>query len=142
MEDRPGQVEVERTTQVICIIERDGGEVMMAGLGRAMRSTLGTGKNFDTVDFEAATRGLGVKLHLAHHTNSHPSATSGRNTPHGLAVKQRIHKQIEDMFGRGKKVGDMRRTPLRYLDWVCWSFTPLLAAYNLVRLPVTSQVVV
>jgi hypothetical protein len=39
------------------------------------------------------------------------------------------------VFGWGKEIGGMRRTLLRGLERVGWSFTLRAAAYNLVRLP-------
>ena len=39
------------------------------------------------------------------------------------------------MFGWGKEIGGMRRTLLRGIDRVGWSFTLRVAAYNLIRLP-------
>ena len=106
----------------------------MAGLDRAPRSTLGADKNYDTRDFVAAMRG--VTPHVAQHTNGRRSAIDGRTTRHpGYAVSQRLRKRIEEVFGWGKEIGGMRRTLLRGLERVGWSFTLRVAAYNLIRLP-------
>jgi hypothetical protein len=81
-------------------------------------------------------RGLGVTPHVAQHTNGRRSAIDGRTTRHpGYAVSQRIRKRIEEVFGGGKEIGGMRRTLLRGLERVGWSFTLRVAAYNLIRLP-------
>jgi len=54
-----------------------------------------------------------------------------RDTTHtGYAVSQRIRKRIEEVFGWGKEIGGMRRTPLRGLERVGWSFTQRVAAYS------------
>ncbi len=52
-----------------------------------------------------------------------------------LPKSQRIRKRIEEAFGWIKTVAGMRRTKLRGLAKVNWSFTFAVAAYNLVRMP-------
>ncbi|GIL02686.1 MAG: DDE transposase [Alphaproteobacteria bacterium] len=143
MENRHGPAVA--TTLATGTAERDAGEAMMAGLDRAARSMLGAEpqatpegryKNYDTRDFVAAMRRLAVTPHVAQHTNGRRSAIDGRTTRHpGYAVSQRIRKRIEEVFGWGKEIGGMRRTLLRGLERVGWSFTLRVAAYNLIRLP-------
>ena len=136
MENRHGLAVAARTTQASGTAERDAGEAMMAGLDRAARSTLGADKNYDTREFVAAMRRLGVTPHVAQHTTGRRSAIDGRTTRHpGYAVSQRIRKRIEEVFGWGKEIGGMRRTLLRGLERVGWSFKLRVAAYNLIRLP-------
>ena len=136
MENRHGLAVAAMTTRATGTAERDAGEAMMAGLDRAARSTLGGDKNYDTRDFVAAMRRLGVTPHVAQHTNGRRSAIDGRTTRHpGYEVSQRIRKRIEEVFGWGKEIGGMRRTLLRGLERVGWSFTLRVAAYNLIRLP-------
>jgi transposase len=136
MENRHGLVVATATTRATGTAERDAGEAMMAGLDRAGRCTLGADKNYDTQGFVAAMRRLGVTPHVAQHSNGRRSAIDGRTTRHpGYAVSQRIRKRIEEVFGWGKEIGGMRRTLLRGLDRVGWTFTLRVAAYNLVRLP-------
>jgi transposase len=136
MENRHGQAVAARTTQATGTAERDAGEAMMAGLDRAARSTLGADKAYDTRAFVAAMRRLGVPPHVAQHTTGRRSAIDGRTTRHpGYAVSQRIRKRIEEVFGWTREIGGMRRTLLRGLERVGWSFTLRVAAYNLVRLP-------
>jgi hypothetical protein len=109
---------------------------MMAELDRAPRCTLGGDKNYDTQGFVAAMRRLGVTPHVAQHTNGRRSAIDGRTTRHpGYEASQRIRKRIEEIFGWGKETGGMRRTLLRGVERVGWSFTLRVAAYNLIRLP-------
>lgn len=136
MENRHGLAVAATTTLATGTAERDAGEAMMAGLNRAARSRLGGDKNYDTRDFVAAMRGMGVTPHVAQHTNGRRSAIDGRTTRHpGYQVSQRIRKRIEAVFGWGKEIGGMRRTLLRGLERVGWRFTLRVAAYNLVRLP-------
>ena len=64
------------------------------------------------------------------------SAIDRRTTRHpGYAKSQRIRKRIEEAFGWIKTVAGMRRTKLRGLAKVDWSFTFAATAYNLVRMP-------
>ena len=46
-----------------------------------------------------------------------------------------IRKRIEEAFGWIKTVAGLRKTKLRGLPRVDWSFTFAAAAYNLVRAP-------
>jgi hypothetical protein len=136
MENRHGLAVAATTMLATGTAERDAGEAMMAGLDRAARGTLGADKNYDTRDFVAAMRRLGVTPHVAQHTNGRRSAIDGRTTRHpGYAVSQRIRCRIEGVFGWGKAIGGMRRTLLRGLHRAGWSFTLRVAADNLVRLP-------
>jgi transposase len=136
MENRHGLAVATQTTLATGTAERDAGEAMMARLKRAGRSTLGADKNYDTRGFVAAMRRQGVTAHVAQNTKGRRSAIDGRTTRHpGYEASQRIRKRIEEVFGWGKEVGGMRRTLLRGLERVRWSFTLRVAAYNLVRLP-------
>lgn len=95
IENRHGLAVAVTTTRATCAAERDAGETMTAGLGRAGRSTLGADKNHDTRDFVAAMRRLGATPH----TNGRRSAIDGRTTRHpGYAVSQRSRKRIEEVL--------------------------------------------
>jgi transposase len=101
MENRHGLAVAASTTRATGTAERDAGEAMMAGLDRAARSTLGGDKNYDTRDFVAAMRRLGVTPHVAQHTNGRRSAIDGRTTRHpGYEVSQRIRKRIEMVWSQ------------------------------------------
>lgn len=73
MENRHGLAFAATMTWATGAAERDAGEAMMAGLDRAARSTLGADKNYDTRNFVAAMRGMGVTPHVAQHTNGRPA---------------------------------------------------------------------
>ena len=93
-------------------------------------------KAYDTQDFVAEMRRLGVTPHVSQNTNGRRSAIDGRTTRHaGYAVSVRIRKRIEEVFGWIKTVGGLRKTRHRGTDRVGWMFTFAAAAYNLVRLP-------
>jgi hypothetical protein len=74
----------------------------------------------------------------AHHcpASAKGSAIDGRTTRHAsYAVSQRRRKQIEEPFGWGKTVGQLRKTMLRGVKRIGSQFTLNMAAYNLARLP-------
>ena len=136
MENRHGLAVATRTTLAVGTAERDAGQEMMAGLAKTERITLGADKNYDTREFVAEMRRLGVTPHVAQNDKSRRSAIDGRTTRHaGYGISQRIRKRIEEVFGWGKEVGGMRRMRLRGLGRVGFAFTLRVAAYNLVRLP-------
>jgi transposase len=124
-----------------CVIPASGHAERAAALallgerqGRA-RVTLGADKGYDTRDFVAAVRLLGVTPHVAQNTTNRASAIDGRTTRHpGYGVSQRRRKRVEEIFGWLKTVGLMRKTRHRGTRRVDWMFTFALAAYNLVRI--------
>jgi hypothetical protein len=50
------------------------------------------------------------------------------------AISQRLRKQVEEIFGWIKTVGNLRKTRHRGTEQVGWMFTFTAAAYNLVRI--------
>jgi len=115
--------------------ERAAALELLGALARGGRVTLGADKGYDTRDFVAAARLLGVTPHVAQNTTNRASALDGRTTRHaGYAVSQRRRKRVEEIFGWLKTVGLMRKTRHRGTRRVDWMFTFALAAYNLVRI--------
>ena len=115
--------------------ERAAALELLGALDRERRVTLGADKGYDTRDFVAAIRLLGVTPHVAQNTTHRASAIDGRTTRHpGYAVSQRRRKRVEEIFGWLKTVGLMRKTRHRGTRRVDWMFTFALAAYNLVRI--------
>ena len=109
---------------------------MVGALSDTGRITLGMDKAYDTADFVAEMRRLGVTPHVAQNDNHHRSAIDGRTTRHaGYAVSQRLRKRIEEIFGWVKTVGGQRKTHYRGTCRVGWMFTLAVAAYDLIRLP-------
>jgi len=121
----PASGHAERAAALALLGERQGRE----------RVTLGADKGYDTRDFVAAVRLLGVTPHVAQNTTNRASAIDGRTTRHpGYGVSQRRRKRVEEIFGWLKTVGLMgkaRHRATRGGDWRC-AFA--LAAYNLVRI--------
>lgn len=136
MENRNALVVDARLTHATGTAERDAAAEMLGALPPGRRVTVGADKLFDTADFVAGMRRLGVTPHVAQHTNGRRSAIDARTTRHaGYAVSQRIRKRIEEAFGWMKTVSVMRKTRHRGTARVGWQFTLAAAAYNLVRLP-------
>jgi IS5 family transposase len=98
-------------------------------------ATLGADKGYDTHGFVEALRSFGVTPHVAQHTTKRSSAIDHRTTRHpGYLVSQRKRKLIEEVFGRLKTVGLMRKLRHRGTRRVDWIFTFATAVYNLVRI--------
>jgi transposase len=136
MENRNGLVMDATVTTATGTAEREAASAMLGELPRGGRVTVGADKLFDTCDFVAEMRRLGVTSHVAQHTNGRRSAIDRRTTRHaGYAASQRIRKRIEEVFGWMKTAGGLRKTRHRGTDRVGWVFTFTAAAYNLVRIP-------
>src|SRR5213594_901747 len=116
--------------------ERAAALELLGALDRDRRLTLGADKGYDTRDFVAAVRLLGVTPHVAQNTGPRRrSAIDDRTTRHaGYAVSQQRRKRVEEIFGWLKTIGLMRKTRHRGTRRVDWMFTFALAAYNLVRI--------
>jgi transposase len=103
---------------------------------RKRRRTLGADKLYDTKEFVATCRELGVTPHVAQNiTDNRGSAIDGRTTRHpGYKVSQRKRKLVEQGFGWDKTVGLLDKLRHRGKKLVAWVYTFTSAAYNLVRL--------
>ena len=116
----------ERTTALRLIKKKAGRQ----------RITVGGDKNFDTHDFVARLRKMGVTPHVAQNTARRGgSAIDARTTRHpGYAVSQQKRKGIERSFGWMKIIGMLKKVKLRGLENVRWLFKFVAAASNLYRL--------
>lgn len=136
MENRNALVVDTSLTKATGTAEREAAVAMVEALPDDGRITLGTDKGYDTQDFVAEMRRLGVTPHVTQNNKKRRSAIDGRTTRHaGYAVSLRIRKRIEEVFGWMKTVGGLRKTRHRGTERVGWMFTFVAAAYNLVRLP-------
>ena len=137
MENRSGLIVDARLTRVSGHAERLAALDMIEGFADRPRAiTLGADKGYDAADFVEELRTINVRPHVARNTNGRRSAIDRRTTRHsGYAKSQRIRKRIEEAFGWIKTVAGLRKTKLRGLPKVDWSFTFAAAAYNLVRAP-------
>ena len=99
------------------------------------RVTLGGDKGYDTQDFVARSRQLGVTPHVAQNTTNRRSAIDVRTTRQaGYAVSQRLRKRVEEVFGWMKTIGLLRQMRHRGQPRVRWQFLFTAAVYNLVRM--------
>jgi hypothetical protein len=133
MENRNGLVVDTRVTLATGRAEREAAIEMLEELPGSQRVTVAGDKGYDTKDFVAAARGLGVTPHVAQNTSGRrSSALDSRTTRHpGYAISQRARKRVEEIFGWMKTVGLMRKTRHKGVDRVGWTFTFSAAAYNL-----------
>ena len=80
----------------------------------ARRRTVAGDKGYDTRDFVAGCREIGVTPHVSQNTTHRRSAIDGRTTRHaGHVTSLRIRKRIEEPFGWMKTVAGGRK--LRYI---------------------------
>ena len=135
MENRNGLVLDTSLTKATGTAEREAAIAMVEDLPDDGRITLGSDKGYDTQDFVAEMRRLGVTPHVTQNNKKRRSAIDGRTTRHpGYVVSLRVRKRIEEVFGWMKTVGVLRKTRHRGTERVGWMFTFVAAAYNLVRL--------
>jgi transposase len=135
MENRNGLVIDARVTAASGSAEREAALEMLAQRP-ATQVTVGADKAYDTHDFIARARALGVTPHVAQN-DKRPggSAIDGRTTRHpGYRLSQVIGKRIEEVFGWGKTVGPLRKTKLRGVARVGFQMLLTLAAFNLIRM--------
>jgi transposase len=135
-ENRHGLIVDTAVTAATGTAERDAAIVMLGELPlTARRVTIGADKLYDTRDFVATVRTMGITPHVAASVRrSGGSALDARTTRHaGYARSQRKRKLIEQAFGWMKTVGLLRKLRHRGGRLVDWIFTFAAAAYNLVR---------
>jgi hypothetical protein len=78
--------------------EREAAIEMVGALKGSHGITVGGDKAYDTADFVADMRELGVTPHVAQNTNGRRSAIDGRTTRHpGYGVSQKKRKRIEEV---------------------------------------------
>lgn len=116
--------------------ERDAALVMLEQIPGGKLVTVGGDKGFDTRDFVAECRHLGVTPHVAQNLNRNGgSAIDGRTTRHhGYRMSQKRRKRIEECFGWLKTIALLRKLRHRGVCKVDWIFAFACAAYNLVRM--------
>jgi len=112
------------TTLATGTAEREASIRMMKRVDRAGRSTLAGDKGYDTREHVQALRRLGVTPHFAQNDRNRRSAIDDRTTTHpGYPVSQRKRKCVEQVFGRGKLVGPLRKAKQHGVKRGAWMFT-------------------
>lgn len=136
MEHRSGLVRGAHVTLASGRGEREAALTLLGKLEGRRRRTLAADKAYDTADFVAACRALGVTPHVAQNTSGRRSAIDGRTTRHaGYGLSQKIRAWIETHFGWLKSAAGLRQVKQRGLERVDALFQLAMAASNLVRLP-------
>lgn len=115
MEHRQGLPIDAEFTEATGFAEREAGIRLMKRQPKRTGRTLGGDKAYDTREFVAECREIGVTPHVAQNIErSGGSAIDARTTRHaGYRVTQRIRKRIEEAFGWGKDGRPMRKMRVR-----------------------------
>ena len=136
MENRHGLVVDQRLTQASGTAEREAALEMLAAQPGESQKTVGADKAYDTADFVADCRKIGVTPHVAQNTSGRASAIDERTTRHpGYAISQVIRKLIETVFGDAKQHGTLRQLKVRGTQAAGQVFALAVTAVNLRRLP-------
>jgi transposase len=99
MENTNGLVVAAALTKATGTAEGGAAITMVGALEGSHRITVAGDKAYDTADFVAEMRDLGVSPHVAQNTNGRRSAIDGRTTRHrGYGVTQKKRKRIEEVF--------------------------------------------
>jgi transposase len=137
MEHRSGLIVRAMVTPATGYGEREAAIEMLADLPGRHRITVAADKAYDTRDFVADLRELGVTPHVAQYatTPHRRSAIDRRTTRHpGYAISQQKRKLVEQGLGWIKTIGTLRKLRHRGGPLVTWVFTFTAAAYNIVRM--------
>ena len=115
MERRQGLPIDAEFTEATGFAERETGIRLMKRNAQRTGRTLAADKAYDTREFVAECRELGVTPHFAQNTERPGgSAIDARTTRHGgYRASQRIRKRIEEAFGWGKDGRPMRKMRVR-----------------------------
>ena len=140
VENRHGLIVDAVATPADGYAERAAARQMLAALQRRRgrrRRTVGADKGYDTRDFVADVRALGMTPHVAQHvTRRGGSAIDARTARHAsYAQSQHARPRIEPAFGWLKTIAWIRKVKLRGLAKVDRLFVFACAAFNLRRLP-------
>jgi len=136
MENRNGLIVSAEVFLANGTAERDAALVMLEQIPGVKQVTVAGDKGFDTRNFVAECRHLGVTPHVAQNLGRNGgSAIDGRTTRHtGYGVSQKKRKRIEECFGWLKTVALLRKLRHRGVCKVDWIFGFACAVYNLVRM--------
>jgi transposase len=136
MENRNGLIVSAEVFTANGTAERDAALMMLEQIPGGKQVTVAGDKGFDTRDFVAECRHLGVTPHVAQNLGRRGgSAIDGRTIHHpGYRLSQKKRKRIEECFGWLKTIALLRKVRHRGVLKVDWIFTFACAAYNLVRL--------
>jgi transposase len=136
VENRNGLIVASEVFEANGTAERDAALVMLEQIPGTKPVTAGGDKGYDTADFVAECRHLGVTPHVAQNDGRRGgSAIDERTTRHqSYGISQVKRKRIEECFGWLKMIALLRKVRHRGIFKVDWVFAFACAAYNLVRM--------
>jgi IS5 family transposase len=136
VENRNGLIVDAEVFEANGTAERHAALFMLEQIPGTKPVTVGGDKGYDTADFVAECRHLGVTPHVAQNDGRRGgSAIDARTTRHaGYGISQQKRKRIEECFGWLKTIALLRKVRHRGIFKVDWVFTFACAAYNLVRM--------
>jgi transposase len=137
MENRNGLIVDVSVRPSVGVTEPEAAlDLLMRAVPLGGNITVGADKSYDTKDFIAGCRQLGVTPHVAQCITEHRgSGLDDRTTRHtGYQISQVIRRRIESIFGWEKTVGGCRKTRYRGVAKTDFFATMVAAAYNLMRI--------
>ena len=136
MENRNGILLDLRVAPATGFAERQEGLGLLSSVSGGRRKTVAADKGYDTRDFVASCRELGLTPHVAQNRHARRrSALDGRTTrQRGYRASQVVRRRIETIFGWLKSYGGLRKTRFRGVARVQLAARLAAAAYNLLRM--------
>jgi len=130
------QLVVAQATRATGTAEREAAIQLLRAHGVGAGCTLGADKNYDTREFVARARALGVTPHVSQNVKrTGGSAIDARTTRYdGYEQSQSCRPRVERVFGWIKPIAGLRKIKLRGLAHVEWLFVFACAAFNVKRL--------
>lgn len=136
MENRNGLVVKAEASQATGKAEREVAAELLVALPGSKKRTVGADKNYDTAGFVEDCRAMNVTPHVARN-DKRPggSAIDDRTSRHtGYQISQRNRKRVEEPFGWGKTIGQIRQIKVRGLAKVNDVFMMTMIGWNLTRM--------
>jgi transposase len=136
MENRNGLIVDAQVSHANGTGERETALEMLGRLPEKKRRTVGADKNYDTAGFVGGCRKMKITPHVAR--NDHRaggSAIDGRTSRHATyCISQMKRKRIEEGFGWGKTIGQIRQVKVRGLAKVEQILKLTYIGWNLTRM--------
>lgn len=136
MENRNGLVVKAEASQATGKAEREVAAELLDALPGSKKRTVGADKNYDTAGFVGDCRAMNITPHVARNDNRPGgSAIDARTSRHtGYQISQRNRKRVEEPFGWGKTIGQIRQIKVRGLAKVNDVFMITMIGWNLTRM--------
>ena len=133
VENRHGLVVRAAVSHASGTAERDTALELLQSLPGNHRKTVGADKGYDVKSFVAGCREWGITAHVA--AKNKGSAIDQRTRRHvGYGISQRKRKRVEEPFGWGKVIGQIRQVKQRGKARVNALFQVTMMGWNLVRM--------